>query len=299
MTGSIAVLPDRGIVAVEGAEAADFLHALLTCDVKALAPGQGAYGALLTPQGKILFDLFTWQPRPGFMLDAAASSADDLAKRLMMYRLRRKIEIARRPDLGIAAIWDCERRRTSTKRSCFATPRGGIPRLPGHWPPVAARGRRHGRCRPLSCPSHGARHRRFGPRHQIGPAFPHEANLDQLHGVSFSKGCYVGQEVVSRMEHRGTARSRIVPVRFDGPPPAPGTGVAAGGRSLGTVLSSLDGRGLAIVRLDRAEAALAAASRSSPGRRRWCWKGPSGPGSRCPARRRCDGDRLGTLAHRP
>jgi tRNA-modifying protein YgfZ len=258
MTGCIAVLPDRGVIAVEGAEAVDFLHALLTCDVKALAPGQGAYGALLTPQGKILFDLFTVASDTGLMLDAAASSADDLARRLMMYRLRRKIEIARRPDLGIAAIWDCEAPPDIDEAIVLRDPRTGslgyraiglLSRLEAAATVDAARYHAHRMALGIADSDRDIK---------SGQLFPHEANLDQLHGVNFSKGCYVGQEVVSRMEHRGTARSRIVPVRFDGPPPAPGTGLAAGGRSLGTVLSSLDGRGLAIIRLDRAENALAA-----------------------------------------
>src|SRR5919106_2989486 len=102
MTVSIAVLSERAVLAVEGAEARDFLHSLLTCDLLPLETGEAAYGALLTPQGKILFDLFAVATDPGFLLDGAASAADDLLKRLMMYRLRRKIDIARRPELAIA-----------------------------------------------------------------------------------------------------------------------------------------------------------------------------------------------------
>ena len=254
---SITVLP-RAVIGLDGGESRDFQHSLLTCDVQSLVAGQGAYGALLTPQGKILFDLFTLATETGFLLDAAAGSAEDLVKRLTMYRLRRKIEISPKPDLAVAAIWGSDDPPGVEGTVVFRDPRAA-----------------------------GLGYRAIGPEHALeaaatadagqydihrmalgiadserdigsGQMFPHEANLDQLHGVSFTKGCFVGQEVVSRMEHRGTARSRIVPVRFDGPPPLPDTAVTAGGRGLGRILSGLDGRGLALIRLDRAAAAAGA-----------------------------------------
>jgi folate-binding protein YgfZ len=258
MTLSIASLPDRTVLGVEGTEAREFLHALLTCDVQGLQPGQGAYGALLTPQGKILFDLFTLATETGFLLDAAASSADDLAKRLTMYRLRRKIEIGPRPELAVAAMWGGEAAPDLEGVMVFRDPRadglgsraiGPKDRLEAAATCDAGQYDAHRIA--LAIPDSD---RDIGS----GQLFPHEANLDQLNGVSFTKGCFIGQEVVSRMEHRGTARSRIVPVRFDGPPPSPDTAVTAGGRSLGRVLSGHGGRGLALVRLDRAEAARAA-----------------------------------------
>jgi hypothetical protein len=258
MTVSIVRLPDRAVLGLEGAEARAFLHSLLTCDVQALQPGQGAYGALLTPQGKILFDLFTLATETGFLLDAAASGADDLAKRLTMYRLRRKIEIGPQPHLAVAAVWGGEAAPDLEGVLVFRDPRADVL----GYRAIGPRDRLE-----AAATADAARY----DAHRIGlgiadsdrdigsgELFPHEANLDQLNGVSFTKGCFVGQEVVSRMEHRGTARSRIVPVRFDGPAPAPDTAVTAGGRSLGRILSGQDGRGLALVRLDRAEAARAA-----------------------------------------
>ena len=256
MTVSIAVLPDRAVVAVECVDARDFLHSLLTSDLLPLYTGQAAYGALLTPQGKILFDLFVLATDIGFLLDAAASTADDLVKRLTMYRLRRKIGIELKPDLGIAAIWGSELPPQFDAGRMFRDPRvsglgyraiGERARLDAAATVDAERYHEH-RIALGIADSDG----------DIGSTqlFPHEANLDQLNGVSFTKGCYVGQEVVSRMEHRGTARSRIVPVRFEGPRPAPGTEVAAGGRGLGRVLSGIDRRGLALLRLDRAENAI-------------------------------------------
>jgi tRNA-modifying protein YgfZ len=258
MTVSIAVLPGRAVLGLEGAEARDFLHSLLTCDVQSLQAGQGAYGALLTPQGKILFDLFTLATETDFLLDAAAAGADDLVKRLTMYRLRRKIEIGPKPELAVAAIWGSNEGPGLEGARVFRDPRASGLGL-----------RAIGAKATLEAAATADANQYDAHRMALGIAdsdrdigsgqmFPHEANLDQLHGVSFTKGCFVGQEVVSRMEHRGTARSRIVPVRFDGPQPAPETAVTAGGRGLGRILSSHDGRGLALIRLDRAAAASSA-----------------------------------------
>jgi tRNA-modifying protein YgfZ len=257
MTVSIAVLP-RAVIALEGGDARDFLQSLLTCDVQSPQPGQGAYGALLTPQGKILFDFFTLATETGFLLDAAATSADDLVKRLTMYRLRRKIEIAPKPDLAVAAIWGSNDPPYLEGAHVFRDPRAaGL----GHR--AIAPKRALDAAATADSDQYDIHRMALGiadSERDIGSGqmFPHEANLDQLHGVSFTKGCFVGQEVVSRMEHRGTARSRIVPVRFNGPQPPPDTAVTAGDRSLGRILSGHDGRGLALIRLDRAAAASSA-----------------------------------------
>jgi hypothetical protein len=257
MTVTIAVLP-RAVISLEGGDARDFLHSLLTCNIHSLRSGEGAYGALLTPQGKILFDLFALATNTGFLIDAAASTADDLTKRLAVYRLRRKIDIVLKPDLGVAAIWGGEPPAELDGALVFRDPRaeglGYRAICPAARLDAAAN---------AALSSYDAHRIALGIADSDrdigqGQLFPHEANLDQLNGVSFTKGCFIGQEVVSRMEHRGTARSRIVPVSFEGLPPAPETPVTAGGRSLGRILSGHDGRGLALIRLDRAEAARAA-----------------------------------------
>ena len=257
MTVSIAVLP-RAVLGLEGGEPRGFLHSLLTCDVQSLQPGQAAYGALLTPQGKILFDVFTLATETGFLLDAAAGGADDLVKRLAMYRLRRKIEISLKPDLAVAAIWGSDELPELEGARVFRDPRTAGLGLRAIGPESALEA-----AATAQFSQYDIHRMALGiadSERDIGSGrmFLHEANLDQLHGVSFTKGCFVGQEVVSRMEHRGTARSRIVPVRFDGPPPSPDTAVTAGGRGLGRILSGHDGRGLALIRLDRAAAASSA-----------------------------------------
>ncbi len=260
---SIAHLAERSVLSVTGDDAASFLNGLLTCQIAGLEPPHAAYGALLSPQGKILCDMIvvplTADDGGGFLLDVPRALAPDLARRLAMYRLRAKVTLT---DLGqtAAVIAHVEGGRIP--------PEAGIVHAD---PRLAAMGDRAIIDRDdimawktateedylihriaVGLPEGG---KDFG----YEMTFPHEANMDQLGGVSFTKGCYVGQEVVSRMEHRGTARTRIVPIRFiDGIRCEWSVGVEAGGRHIGDVGSTADGRGLAMLRLDRLADALAA-----------------------------------------
>lgn len=252
----IALLPDRALVTVSGEDATRLLQGVLTCNVETLPVGEARLGALLTPQGKILFDfLLSRSGADGYRLDVAAERVGDLVKRLGLYRLRAKAVIAAEPDVSVAAAWD------------GAPAPGGVAvatdaRLPElgdrlYGPREALRADApeeayHARRIALGIPEGG---RDFA----FGDAFPHEALMDQLGGIDFRKGCYVGQEVVSRMQHRGTARTRILPVVYpDGEAAAPGTEVSAGQRGLGQTGSAANGRGLAMIRLDRLGDALAA-----------------------------------------
>lgn len=230
-------LAGRAVISVRGPEAAHFLHNLLTADIDHLADGQAAYAALLTPQGKILSDMLVLRQGDGFLIDCAAGQRADLMKRLAMYRLRAKVDIAARDDLGVVV-------------SPVELP-GGYrdPRFDGiGWRMMAeATGEARGYDAARIAAGLADSEADLGS----GEFFPHEANLDQLGGVSFKKGCYVGQEVVSRMEHRGTARSRILPVVLEGAAPPRGTEIRAGEKQVGTLLSSSGSRALALIRLDR------------------------------------------------
>jgi folate-binding protein YgfZ len=263
-----AALEDRGVLSVSGAEATVFLQGLLTNDVERLEPGEARYGALLTPQGKILFDMIVVRTPdgddPSYLIDCAAAQAADLARRLGFYRLRAKVAIADvSADRAVAAFWGDE--RPSIDGLLYADPRD--PRL--GWraivprPAAAAVGLEHlneyeGLRIAVGAPKGGL-------DFAYADAFPHEANFDRLNGVDFDKGCYVGQEVVSRMKHRGAARKRVARVKLAGPAPAPGTPVMDGELAVGALGSSSGREALAMLRIDRAEEAMAAGRTLSAG----------------------------------
>jgi tRNA-modifying protein YgfZ len=251
-------LSERGVVRVAGEEARKFLDGLVTCDLDRVAPGSPRFGALLTPQGKILFDFILWQAPDGdgFLLDVLRAYAPDLAKRLTFYKLRARVANEdRSEDFAIVAGWD----DALPPAEALAA---SDPRLPAlGWRAILPR---QAEAAGASAEDYHA-HRialgvpEGGKDFLFNDAFPHEALMDQLHGVDFDKGCYVGQEVVSRMQHRGTARSRIVPlVYLEGFVAEAGVEVTAGERLIGKTGTAANGRGLALVRLDRAAEAIAA-----------------------------------------
>jgi tRNA-modifying protein YgfZ len=262
-----AFLPDRGVVKVSGGDARDFLNGLVTTDVTLLHPNLGRFGALLTPQGKIVADfLITEAPGGhggGFLIDCPRALAQTLADKLGFYKLRAKVAVENLSDtLGVLAAWDGD--PAMTPDLAFADPRN--PAL--GWrilvPAELAQKVADLIGADLVDSSAYDAHRiasgvpRGGLDFMYGDAFPHETNMDRLHGVDFDKGCYVGQEVVSRMQHRGTARTRTIRVMVDGPAPEPGAAILAGDKAVGTMGSTADHAGLALIRIDRAADALAA-----------------------------------------
>ena len=263
-----AFLEDRGIVEVGGGDARALLQRLVTNDVETLVAGEARYAALLTPQGKITVDFLVVDatPRggpPRLLLDCPAALAAELAHRLALYRLRAKVAIADlSAALGVTAGWPD---RPAGEGIVYRDPRrDGLgfrrigERAAAH-PDAGARARYDAHRIALGVPDGG---RDFA----YGETFPHDANLDRLAGVDFRKGCYVGQEVVSRVHHRGTARKRIEAVRFLGRAPPAGAEIAVGGIAIGTMGSSAGEIGLALVRSDRvAEAAAEGAPATADG----------------------------------
>ncbi|QQO13368.1 folate-binding protein YgfZ [Bradyrhizobium diazoefficiens] len=258
-----AFLPDRGVIKVAGEDARNFLNGLITTDVDKLKPGLGRFGALLTPQGKIIVDfLITEAPAGhggGFLIDCPKALADSLATKLKFYKLRAKVTVENL-DLGVLAAWDGQ--PAAQPDLAFADPRNEalgtrilIPEdlkqklsdLIGAELVDAAEYEAHRIA--LGVP-------RGGLDFMYSDAFPHETNMDRLAGVDFDKGCYVGQEVVSRMQHRGTARTRSVKVLLDDLSPEVGVSVMAGDKQVGTMGSSAQGKGIALVRIDRVADAL-------------------------------------------
>jgi folate-binding protein YgfZ len=230
-------LSDRAVIALEGPEARAFLQGLITNDLTDLAPDYGLYAALLAPQGKILFDFLIAEGDGAVLLDCAAADAEALARKLKQYRLRSKIEIGIRPQLSVYAGLVG---RPGERAVTFADPRlaalgprsiGAVAEMPAHLPGPDA--------------YHVARLDLGVPEgHDFGSdrIFALDAGLDELHGVAFDKGCYIGQELTARMKHRGTARKRLLIVSAADPLPAGGD-VMAGETVIGE-----------LVRLDRLEA---------------------------------------------
>jgi len=243
------LLPSRALIAVAGPDWRDFLQNLLTQNVEDLGVGEARFGALLTPQGRLLFDLFVVGREDGCWLDVLAESRDALIQRLAIYRLRAKVEVA----------------ADATPVSCLygegEAPAGWVedPRLPD----LGWRG--YG----VEAPA-GAGMATEDDRERFklelgvpGPAdwgsdktYPIEANFDLLNGIDFQKGCFVGQETTSRMKRRGTVKSRMLPIAFEGPAPAVGSEILNGTLRAGEVLSGMGGAAMALVRLDRIEGAL-------------------------------------------
>lgn len=240
-------LEARAVIGLSGPEATHFLERLVTSALP--EPGRATFAALLTPQGKILFDFFLVALEDGYLIDVGADQADGLIKRLTFYRLRANVIIAdRRGELGVAAMANPRRIEGAV---AFADPRddglgirviapeaglGDIESAPETYEAARiARGMPEG-----------------GIDYAFGDAFPHDAGLDQTGGVDFGKGCFVGQEVVSRMQHRGTARRRPVIVKAAGATLTPGAAITGGGPPIGTLTSVTGRTGIAIVRLDRA-----------------------------------------------
>ncbi len=251
MTVFIANLPDRAVIEIKGDDTLPFLQDLVTANVEGLRPGDAVHSALLTPQGKILFDFFILAIDSGVLVDCAAQSTPSLVQRLTMYRLRRALSIEPVDDLAVAAAWGGADLPAVDDGHVFRDPRNeqlGSRLIAPHaviasiasQPPEAYLDHRY--------------RLGIGDAAEIGSSelFPHEACYDQFASVDFSKGCYVGQEVVSRMQHRGTARSRLVPVDGSSALPAAGAKVIADDKQVGTLLGAHGSNGLALIRLDRA-----------------------------------------------
>jgi len=260
-----AFLPDRGVVRVGGEDARKFLDGLVTTNIELLQPGLARFGALLTPQGKIIVDFLVTEASEaqggGFVVDVPLALAQALATKLGFYKLRAKVTVENlSSQLGVLAVWDGA--PTTKPDLAFEDPRdpqlGWRFLVPDDLAATTASAIGAELCDSADYEAHriacGAP--RGGVDFIYGDAFPHETNMDRLHGVDFDKGCYVGQEVVSRMQHRGTARTRTVRVRLEGSVPEIGLPVIAGDKSVGTMGSSANGVGLALVRTDRISDAL-------------------------------------------
>ncbi|MBO9193651.1 folate-binding protein YgfZ [Rhizobium sp. 16-449-1b] len=239
-------LKDRALIRVSGTEAQSFLQNLITTDIVSLDAAEARPGALLTPQGKILFDFMIWRDGDDFIIETDESQREALTKRLTMYKLRAAVALAAEGN-GVTVSWD-DASSEGFRDSRFATAGIDVFRRPGE----------HGSDDVALYDALRAAHgvAVSGSDYALQDAFPHDVLMDLNGGLSFKKGCYVGQEVVSRMQHRGTARRRVVTVSSTEPLPASGTEITANGKPVGTLGSVSGHGGLAIVRIDRAGEAM-------------------------------------------
>jgi folate-binding protein YgfZ len=251
------ILEDRGVVLLTGADTRTFLQGMISNDIAKVGEDKAIYAGFLTPQGKYLHDFFVLALEGGLALDCERARAGDLARRLTMYRLR--------ADVAIEDV--------STRFSVAALPgETGATALPGARvfadPRLAALGWRAVLAREtasaaLEAAGYARAERSVYEALRLSLGVPDgsrdiiversfllESNFEELNGVDFDKGCYIGQENTVRQKHRGTAHKRLMRVDIDGPVPAADTPIMLGDREAGTMRSSLDGTGIALLRLE-------------------------------------------------
>ncbi len=245
ITTDIATLDHRRVIAVDGEDRVSFLQGLVSQDMERVAPGTALWSALLTPQGKWLAEFFVFSDGARLLLDVEAAQQEMIATRLARFKLRARVVIA--PTAYVVQVaWN-----------------GPAPVVPAGLiaadPRLDAAGWRILADPPLAATATAA----GWDAHRISLGLPDgsrdletektvllEAGFDELNGISWTKGCYMGQELTARTRYRGLLKRRLVPVTIEGPAPEPGTPVMSGDRDVGTMRSVAAGQGLAVLRLD-------------------------------------------------
>jgi folate-binding protein YgfZ len=268
MENGTCFLAERGVLKIVG-DATALLHKVITNTMLNFPAGESRYSALLTPQGKLLFDFFILPspegPDAGYLIDCVKEQSADLVKRINFHKMRAKFTVEDQSEAyGVAAFWGSDPApaieggiiyrdmRATDMGSRIIAPREALAKLPAD-----ASGFEAHRIS-LGVPKGGV-------DFPYGDTFLHDANIDRCNGVDFKKGCYVGQEVVARVHFRRSARKRIVQIHFDGPAPAAGTQVMAGETAIGQVGSTAGADALAMLRLDKLEDARAAGAAVTAG----------------------------------
>ncbi len=258
MTVQAVLLPQRSAIEVAGEGRIGFLQGLITNGAEGLEKGAACFAGLLSPQGKILFDFLAINTGAAILLDCPSTISADLLKRLGMYKLRAKVTLS-----DVSSRWRVAAAWGDGAAEYFSADAGIVfqdPRLSALGfravlsedvnPELPASPASYDAMRVAACIPEG------GKDYAYGDAFPHEACFDLLHGVNFKKGCYVGQEVVSRMQHRGTARTRVLAVSAAEPLPEGGADLYADGFAVGRLGTVAGNNGIALARLDRVREAL-------------------------------------------
>jgi tRNA-modifying protein YgfZ len=244
----LVALPERGVIEVGGEDRANFLQGLVSNDVTQAIPGRSVWAALLTPQGKWLADFFILADGDRLLLDCERAQVPPLLQRLLRFRLRSKVTLRAAEELSVYAAWDSKPTPPLTGQTIVAPD----PRLPeAGWRLLSAT--------PLPATAFEA----DWDRHRLALGLPDgsrdleaektillEAGFDELNGVSWTKGCYMGQELTARTKYRGLVKRRLVPVSVTGSLPQLGTPVLRNAVDVGTMRSGRDQSGLAVLRID-------------------------------------------------
>jgi len=267
----IVFLEDRGVIEISGPEAFDFLQGLISNDMRKVTSEQTIYAALLTPQGKFLFDFFISRWNDSFLVETRTEAIADLLKKLKLYKLRADVTIEdKSSDYQVAAaigsLPDALKPSGIETRGATWTVSNGLAYLDPRLQTMGARlilERGHAEktiknwgLEVLGSDSFTLHRLALGvPEGGVDiipeKAFLLESNFDEMDGVDHQKGCYIGQETTSRTKRRGSVRRRILPVNFNGQAEPPGTTITAGDMEIGSVLSGAETRALASIRLDR------------------------------------------------
>ncbi len=269
---SYALLENRGVILLQGEDARDFLQGLVSNDVRNIAPDRAIHSAFLTPQGKYLFDFFMCELGGAIALDCEAGRRADFIKKLRMYKLRSKVDLTDRTgDLAVFSVFGNEAAEALGLSSNAGAARpfaGGVvftdPRLSGAG--LRAILPKDGAEKALEAAGLGKGSLSEYERLRIGLGLPDgsrdmvpekalllENGFDELNGVDWEKGCYMGQELTARTKYRGLVKKRLLPVEITGPTPPPGAPVMVEGREAGEMKSAVEGLGLALLRLEYLE----------------------------------------------
>ena len=264
------ILPGRGVLRAEGEDLRTFLQGIVSNDVDKVGPDRAIWSALLTPQGKFLHEFFIAEQDSALLLDGEAERLADLKRRLMIYKLRSKVAIEdASADFAVAALLGtgaCEAIGLGDEPGAATPFAGGVAFTDPRLPALGARAivPRAGIDQAFS--DHGftvadpEAYDRLRIRHgvpdgsrdlEVEKSILLENGFEELHGVDWDKGCFMGQELTARTKYRGLIKKRLLPVRIEGPRPEPGTAVTLDGKEVGTLRSALDDIGLVLLRLDR------------------------------------------------